>query len=71
MHQQVRMDLASATLGSLERYKILVEDDPQMLGAIELFPRASKLMSGVFLDDATDKAVQKAGAKTTGTAAHK
>ncbi|HYM81121.1 MAG TPA: S41 family peptidase [Candidatus Limnocylindria bacterium] len=70
MHQQVRMDLASATLGHLERYKILVEDDPQLLGALELFPRASKLMSGVFLDEKTEKALAKPGDKD-GTASNK
>jgi carboxyl-terminal processing protease len=70
MHQQVRMDLASATLGQLERYKILVEDDPQLVGALDLFPRASKLMSGV-MDEQMDKATTKAGAKTTTGTAHK
>jgi len=45
MLEQVRSEIASATLGRTERYKILVEDDPQMLAALNLFPRASKLMS--------------------------
>lgn len=48
MHQQVRAELAQQTLGSLDRYKILVEDDPQILGGIELFPRASALLAGNF-----------------------
>ena len=43
--RQVRAELASATMGQLERYKILVEDDSQLNAALELFPRASKLMS--------------------------
>jgi len=44
--RQLRSELAlAANLGQLERYKILVEDDSQLLGALELFPRASKLMS--------------------------
>jgi len=51
MLQQVRSEIAAATMGRTERYKILVEDDPQMLAALELFPRASALMSRV-TDDA-------------------
>ena len=44
--RQLRSELAlAANLGQLERYKILVEDDTQLQGALELFPRASKLMS--------------------------
>ena len=45
MLRQVRAEIASATLGQLERYKIVVEDDSQLNAALELFPRASKLMS--------------------------
>jgi carboxyl-terminal processing protease len=45
MLRQVRAELASATLGTQERYKILVEDDTQLQSALELFPRASKLLS--------------------------
>jgi carboxyl-terminal processing protease len=45
MLEQVRAEIASATVGRVERYKILVEDDPQMLAALDLFPRASKLMA--------------------------
>jgi carboxyl-terminal processing protease len=56
MLQQVRMDLAAATLGPLERYKILVENDTQLNAALELFPRASKLMSGV-IDASTDRSL--------------
>jgi carboxyl-terminal processing protease len=44
--RQLRSELAlAANLGQLERYRILVEDDTQLQGALELFPRASKLMS--------------------------
>jgi len=50
MLQQVRAEIASATLGRVERYKILVEDDPQLLAALDLFPQASSLMSRV-MDD--------------------
>jgi carboxyl-terminal processing protease len=50
MHRQVRTELAGATLGTLDRYKILLEDDPQLNAALELFPRASALMSGNFSD---------------------
>jgi carboxyl-terminal processing protease len=46
--RQVRSEIAlAANLGQLERYRILIEDDTQLLGALELFPRASKLMSAV------------------------
>ena len=45
MLRQVRAELASATLGQLYRYRILVEDDTQLNAALELFPRASRLMS--------------------------
>lgn len=48
MIQQIRSELASATLGSLERYRILVEDDPQLNTALELFPQAGKLLAGNF-----------------------
>jgi carboxyl-terminal processing protease len=45
MLHQVRAELASAQFGSLERYRIAVEDDPQLNAAIDLFPRAQKLMA--------------------------
>jgi carboxyl-terminal processing protease len=45
MLRQVRAELASATLGNIERYKIVTEDDTQMNGALDLFPRAAKLMA--------------------------
>lgn len=45
MLHQVRAELASAQFGSLERYKIAVEDDEQLNAALELFPRAQKLMA--------------------------
>jgi carboxyl-terminal processing protease len=43
---QLRMELAQETLGSLERYKIAVEEDTQLAQALELFPQAQKLMAG-------------------------
>ena len=44
--RQLRADLATAaTLGQQARYKILVEDDVQLTAALDLFPRATKLMS--------------------------
>lgn len=43
--RQVRAELASATLGSLDRYRIAVEDDPQLNAALELFPRAQQLLA--------------------------
>lgn len=45
MLQEVRSELASATVGQTERYRIITEDDTQLNAALELFPRASKLMS--------------------------
>jgi carboxyl-terminal processing protease len=58
MLRQVRAELASATLGTQERYKILVEDDTQLQSALELFPRASKLLSQSMSDD-THKPAQR------------
>jgi carboxyl-terminal processing protease len=45
MLHQVRMELANLTLGPLERYRIFSEVDKQLQAALELFPRASKLIS--------------------------
>ena len=59
MLRQVRAELASATLGQLERYKILVEDDTQLNAALDLFPRASKLMSLASGDGGSKGAEQK------------
>ena len=57
MVRQVRAELASATVGQTDRYRILTEDDTQLNSALDLFPRASKLMSGVM--DEPKKAVKK------------
>jgi carboxyl-terminal processing protease len=43
--RQVRAELASATLGSLDRYRIAVEDDSQLNAALGLFPKAQALMA--------------------------
>ena len=48
MHRQIRIELAGATLGALDRYKILLEDDTQLNAALDLFPRASALLAGNF-----------------------
>jgi carboxyl-terminal processing protease len=45
MMRQVRAELASATLNPTERYRILTEDDSQLNAALDMFPRASRLMS--------------------------
>ena len=48
MLHQVRMELANLALkvdAPLERYKIFTEIDTQLQAALELFPRASKLLS--------------------------
>ncbi len=42
---QIRSELASATLGSVDRYRIICEQDDQLNAALELFPRASKLLT--------------------------
>jgi carboxyl-terminal processing protease len=68
MLEQIRAELASATLSQQERYKILTEDDPQILGSLELFPRASKLMSGI-VDDGTEKPGTKPVRKSQDAAA--
>jgi hypothetical protein len=47
MQRQVRAELASATLGSLDRYRIAVEDDQQLNTALGLFPKAQALMASV------------------------
>jgi len=52
--RQVRAELASATLGSLDRYRIAVEDDPQLNAALELFPRAQQLMAAVLSGHAAE-----------------
>jgi len=67
MLQQIRAELGSATLGSLERYRILVEDDPQLNAALDLFPQASKLLAGNF-EAIGDKAAKPGNRKTPATA---
>lgn len=42
---QTRAEIASATMGSQERYKVITEQDDQLTAALDLFPRASKLLS--------------------------
>jgi len=45
MLHQVRMELSNLTLGPTERYKIFTEIDTQLQTALDLFPRAAKLLS--------------------------
>jgi carboxyl-terminal processing protease len=45
MLRQIRMELANEAFNPLERYKIFTEQDTQLEAALDLFPRASKLMS--------------------------
>ncbi len=45
MLNQVRAEIAGATAGQQERYKVLVEEDTQLDEALRHFPQASKLMS--------------------------
>ncbi len=42
---QLRGELAQQTMGSLERYKIGVEEDTQLARTLELFPQAQKLVA--------------------------
>ena len=44
---QLRIELAAQTLGSLERYRIAVEDDTQLAEALRLFPRADALVAAM------------------------
>jgi carboxyl-terminal processing protease len=46
MQRQVRVELAGATLGPIERYKVLIEEDTQLTAALDLFPQASALLAG-------------------------
>jgi carboxyl-terminal processing protease len=52
---QLRAELAQQTLGSLERYKIAVEEDTQLAQALALFPQAQKLMAGGAVEPKTTK----------------
>src|SRR5262249_213070 len=47
---QLRSELAQETLGGLERYKIVIEEDTQLTQALDLFPQAAKLMAGGAVD---------------------
>jgi carboxyl-terminal processing protease len=67
MMQQMRAEIASATLGPLDRYRILVEDDPQLNAALQLFPQATKLLAGNF-DAVGDKNGHPVRLKTPETA---
>ena len=42
---QLRAEIAQQAMGSLERYKIGIEDDTQLAKALELFPQAQKLVA--------------------------
>jgi hypothetical protein len=64
MLQQVRAEIAAATMGRTERYKILVEDDPQLLAALELFPQASSLMSRM-TDDGKGRSTPHKGSEAS------
>ena len=67
MLQQIRAEIASATIGRVERYKILVEDDPQILAAFDLFPQASSLMSRV-MDGGKGRSTPQGATGTEATA---
>ena len=42
---QTRMELANLAMGPTERYKIFTEIDTQLQAALDLFPRAAKLIA--------------------------
>jgi carboxyl-terminal processing protease len=67
MLQQMRAEIAAATLGPLDRYRILVEDDPQLNMALQLFPQATKLLAGNY-DAVGDKNGKPVRIKTPETA---
>jgi len=60
MQRQVRVELAGATLGPIERYKVLIEEDTQLTAALDLFPQANALLSGNF-----DQAKKSPSSKST------
>jgi len=57
---QMRAEIASATLGSEARYKVICEQDDQLTAALDLFPRASRLLSGNIDTPAPPPASKKA-----------
>ncbi len=54
MHQ-LRAEIAQQAMGSLERYKIAIEDDTQLTKALELFPQAQKLVASSTVVDPKSK----------------
>jgi carboxyl-terminal processing protease len=65
--RQIRAELASATLGPLARYRVLIEDDSQLNTALDLFPRATALLAGNF-DEAMGRGPGKPAPTTPATA---
>ncbi len=51
VERHVRAELAGDLFGTMASYRILAEDDAQLRAALDLFPRASKLMSQATLPD--------------------
>ena len=49
----MRSELARATLGALDRYRIDVEDDVQLNAALDQFPQAQKLWAAAAMGHAT------------------
>ena len=45
MLRQVRAEIAGATLTPTDRYRILEEEDSQLIAALDLFPQAARLMA--------------------------
>jgi len=54
--QQLRAEVAQQAMGSLERYKIAVEEDTQLARALDLFPQAQKLMAGLPAEENRNRA---------------
>ncbi len=56
---QLRAELAMQAMGTLERYKIAVEEDTQLARALELFPQALKLVAGATATEAKAPRVRR------------
>ncbi len=67
IERRLRAEVAGNLWGSQESYRIIEEDDPQLEGALQLFPQASELLAL----SAGGRPTGKAGKPDKGTEAHK
>jgi carboxyl-terminal processing protease len=68
MQRQVRVELAGATVGPIERYKVLIEEDTQLTAALDLFPQASALLAGNYDDAKKAPSSKKSPSRVPSTA---